>query len=185
MIKSHSEALRDHIDRFCRDEPDNLFKEDLTKISVAKFDNIPDSGLTTFISIGLSGHLLKQDSGRSIRQELLLTVDNLYADFAIEEVIFSVAKLILKDHKAVSRGQVIGPKGLLFPEEDSNLTCLLCSYPAFFPDDFSFFENSETTVFVELIPMLTREAELSNQIGWEKFFGLIDDGEVDILNYHR
>ncbi|GHA22252.1 hypothetical protein GCM10008090_35080 [Arenicella chitinivorans] len=185
MSKPHSEFLRHHIDTFCGEEPDSLYKESSLKVSVARFDNVPDDGLTTFISIGLSGHLLQQRSGKSIRQEILLTVDNAYADFGIEKVIFSVAKIMLGQHKAVSRGQVLGPKGALFPEEGTNLTSLLCSYPAFFPEEFSFFENDETTVFVELIPTLSSEAEFIQKEGWSKFFEMIDKGRIDILNYNR
>ncbi len=186
MNTTHSEALRNHIDSFCGEEPDQFFKESSVGINVAKFNDVPDQGLTTFISIGFSSHLLMQDSGKNIRQELLITVDNMHSDLPIEEIIFSVSKLMLNSHKAVMHGQVIGPRGFLFPEEKKiHLTSLLCSYPAFFPEDFSFFENENVTVFVELIPTLTSEAKLVNKEGWSKFFDKIDEGEIDILNYYR
>lgn len=181
----HSDILRHHIDSFCGNEPDALYSEDSLQIKVARFDNIPDVGLTTFISIGLSGHLLQQNSGRDIRQELLITVDNTFAKLPIEEVIFSVSKILLAEHKAVSCGQVLGPMASLFPEVESNLTSLLCSYPAFFPEEFSFFESDTTTVLVELIPIQTSEAEFVQIEGASKFFEMIDEGKVDMLDYNR
>ena len=186
MNESQGVALKSHIDKFCGEKPDAIFHEELTGITVARFNNIPDDGLTTYISIGLSGHILSQQSGQKIRQELLVTVDNEFSELPIEDVIFVVAKSTIEKHFALMRGEVIDSGGLLFPEISGvRLTSILCSYPAFFSDDFSFFENEETTVFVELIPITTDEAEFVHKEGWSKLFDNIDEGVIDILNLRR
>lgn len=186
MNKPYCDLLKEHIDKYCGEEPDKFFKEGTTDISVAKFNNVPYDGLTTFLSIGLSGHIFIQESGLNIRQELLVTVDTRFSEVSVEDIIFSVIKEMLDTHKPLKLGQVIGSRGLLFEEEkEITLTSCLCSHPAFFPEDFSLFENINTTVFVELIFISTNEAEWIKENGWSGFFDLVNNQKIDVLNLHR
>ena len=118
---NHSELLKAHMDRHCGKIPTLYFKEDSTGIGVAKFVDLPDVGLTTFVSTGLSGHILKQNSGVDIRQELLMTVDNKFGKMQHEISLFTMAKIILDSHKGILREQIIGPLGLIYPEEKNRI----------------------------------------------------------------
>ncbi len=180
------DALRAHFDQFLRSEPDELFRENTSEITVAKFLNSPEDGLVTYVSIGLSGHLLGQDSGRKIRQELLITSDINYEGIGQEDVIFSLCKLILEEHRAIKEGQVLGPYSKLFSQQHSiQLSSLLCSHPAYFDEEFCFFEAGDITVIVELLPLLIHEASFVRANGEDVFFEMIDEGDVDILDYVR
>lgn len=187
MSFNYGDVLKEHVDRFCGDNPDEVFHDRVTGIKVAKFSDVPDKGLVTFLSVGLSGHFLEQGSGRHIKQEFLITVDDLYSDLPVEDVIFTLIKIVLDSHHALKQGEVIGPLGPLFEDNKyANLAAVICSYPAFFPDEFSFFEcMGETTVFVELIMITKKESDYARVKGWSAFFDKIDSGEINILDLSR
>ena len=185
-----AKILEKHIDQYCGKNPSGFFKEENLRLNVARFRNVPDNGLSTYISIGMCLHGLKQNvSGIKIRQELLFCVADKYDHLPWHEIIFSVGSKILQDHNAVMLGQVIGPWGPLFPElHISNLTALICSYPAFFDEDFCEIELKKEDgpiVFVELIPITTKEANFISNDGWSAFFEKIDNCEIDILDLER
>jgi hypothetical protein len=188
QLESLSIQLRTHIYKYCGETPDALFDKEDTGISVAKFNDIPDKGLTTYITIGLSGHQLKQESNRPIRQELMITLDSGYAArVAVEQVVSTVATMIVKSHNAVKNGEVIGPFGPLFPEDPQmNLTAIGCGSPAYFDEGFDRFDhNDELMVFVELVPLTTKEAKSIEQDGWDQFIDKISSFEIEHLDYYR
>lgn len=187
MAAAYGELLKEHISIYCGENPCDVFHESLTGIKVAKFKDIPEEGLVTFLSVGLSGHLLQQDSGRKIRQEFLITIDENFAFLDVEDVIFSVAKLVLDRHIALKQGELLGPRGSLFEDEScAGITSMMCGYPAYFPDGFAFFEmNDEVTVFVELILLTTQEASLAKDAGWSALMEEISKGVINILDLTR
>lgn len=100
MKNEYGQLLKSHVDNFCSDSPSSITNEDVTGITIAKFVNTPEEGLTTYVSIGLSGHIFKQKNGKLIRQELLVTIDNSFSGLAISELILSVGKLMLDKHQS-------------------------------------------------------------------------------------
>ena len=75
-------------------------------VRVVSFRDQPESGITTFATLGLGRHILGQPSGRQIRQELLISArDNHSADM-LARLLMSVAEHILAEHKALLRGEV-------------------------------------------------------------------------------
>ena len=188
MKNDDSIVLKKHVDHYCGSEADGFYKEDTTMTSVAKFIDVPDKGLVTYLTIGLSAHILNQEKSRTrIRQELLVCIDTNYDYLAWEKILFSVASIILKNHNALLLGQVIGPGGLLFPEfPNLKLTSLLCTYPAFFDEEFCEIDHmDDPMVFVELIPISTNEAGYIRKEGWSSFFNKVNSGEINILDLKR
>ncbi len=188
MDKEMINRIKGHIDFHCGNSPEDYFKEHGTDLSVAKFVNVPDNNFVTHLSLGLASHVLKQKkSGSKVRQELLICIKPEYEKLPWQDIIFSVGSLMMRDHNALMRGQVLGPRGLLFPERPKiKMTSLLCSYPAFFREEFCQVEQMDIpTFFVELIPITTAESKFISEKGWSKFFDRIDNGEVDILNLER
>jgi hypothetical protein len=181
--------LQKHVDKFCGTSPDKLFeKEQNTGISIARFSNVPGEGVTTYVTIGLSAHSLKQDSNTDLRQELIMTVDAGFADaLRFENVMMFVALRILESHSAVALGEVIGPYGPLFPEQPQmNVTALACSGPACFDEGFTMFEaKGEPTIMVELIPLTTPETKMIEHEGWDDFYDRMLSGEIDYFDYSR
>lgn len=101
MDTTQDKLLKQHIDCYFGEKPDEVIQNHSTGVYVATFKNIPDDGLATFISIGLSAHLLNQKSGQTIRQESLMTVDSTYANLAVENVVLMIVYLILEKYNAV------------------------------------------------------------------------------------
>jgi hypothetical protein len=157
-------------------------------MGAAVFSDVPEFGLTTIITIGLSDNVLTQSkSGKGIRQELLFCVRNEYVFLPWHEILLGVAGNVKKSGDALLRGELIGPAGRLFPEFDRcRLTALLVSAPAFF--DGGFFELVSTdpvSVMVVLLPITDEEARFVAERGWWDFSGMIDNGQIDILDILR
>jgi hypothetical protein len=182
-----SEQLRRHIDEYCGSSPSALLVEEGLGIRVATFEDTPTPGLVTSITIGLSGHVFDQRSGKKLRQELMTCVDRRYQDLPWGEVLLSAGKIALSRHTAFMLGEVIGPAGPLFPEAPwCKATALLCSLPAFFDPEFAEIDLGDSPmVFVELIPITSAEAEWVQHHGWSAFFDRVNRGEIDILNLSR
>ena len=179
--------LREHVDRYCGQSPSGVVAEDSVGLKVATFRDTPDKGLMTALTVGLSGHELSQTGARKLRQELLVCVDQDYAGLPWAEILFAVGKKVIENHKALLRGEVLGPAGPLFPEATwCNATALICSGPAFFDREFAELTiDNEIIVFVELIPITTLEARAIVQEGWRAFFDQVNDGTINILDLRR
>lgn len=148
---------------------------------------VPEPDLVSFLSIGLSREPLPHGKAGStpIRQELLITVARQYVDHLWPEVILSVAFLMKRNRRALSRGDVLGPAGDLLEEATGlGLTALLASAPSFFQQGFGEIATDPPTVIVELIPLTSLEAEEAKR-DWWAFCGRIDNQEVDILDLTR
>jgi hypothetical protein len=183
------DRLRHHIDMHLGATPSSVAIEETLDVQAARFDNVPSTELVTSITIGVSGHVLRQAMTKTtIRQELMTCVDQRYADLPWHEVLFSAAKIVLARHTAFLLGEVVGPAGPLFPEAPwCTATALLCAPPAFFDSVFSEIEldNGTPMVFVELIPITTAEAKWVKDHGWSMFFEKVNGGEVDIMDLTR
>lgn len=183
-----SDALRAHLDRFCGELPDELRVDEETGLRVVTFRDVPSEGLHSFLTIGLSGHaLIQPNSKTTIRQELLICVDQQYAELPWQEPLAAVARAAVEQHRAFMRGEVLGPFGRIFPEQDEvTSTAFVCSAPAFFTEEFFELNAGEASVlFVELIPVTGREAERIRNNGADSFFEDVDSGRVDILDLTR
>lgn len=181
-------CLRAHVAKYCGDFPARAFRDEAMGVSVAAFADTPDAGLHTFLTVGVSGHVLSQRvSDRPLRVELLVCVDKKYATLPWQEVLLAVAKGLIESHVPPMRGEVLGPAGPLFPEASwSHATALLCSEPAFYPVEFSeVICDGTTIVFVELIPITSSEADWIRERGWSAFFDRVNRGEVDICDLAR
>ena len=165
-----------------------MFVEDSLHVHVATFDNVPDSGLMTTITVGVSAHELQQAVSRTaMRQELVTTVDRRYRALPWHEIVMAVAKEMLEKHEALMFGQVLGPRGPLFPEARwCKATALLVGLPAFFDADFAEPElDNDAVIIAELIPITTTEADSIKQFGWTSFLDRVDSGEINVLDLER
>lgn len=180
-------CLKQHIDRYLGPTPSAITAESRHGLRAATFDDAPEPKLKTILTIGLSGHLLHQQSGRDIRQELMATFDRRFGSLPWAEVLLAAATVIVQRHTPVQRGEVLGPAGPLFPEAPwCHATALLCTPPSFFGEEFSEPEfEEERIVFVELIPITTEEAEWIGAQGWSKFFDRVNRDEINILDLQR
>lgn len=120
----------------------------------------PAPGVTTLVTLGLSHHHLG-----GLHQELLmhLRTDTLPGNAA--GVLFQVAGELLARGHGLRRGEVLGPRGRLFPAGD--MTALIAERPVCLPDEFAVCQTSAAKVVLTwLVPITTEEAQLAAAQGW-------------------
>lgn len=179
-------SLHNHISRYLAEEPTEVFKDETSGVVVASFNNCPQSGLITYITVGVAKQSLTQGQMANIRQEYLITVAKEFANDGVQELLFLMAIDALQSKKALALGQVETGFGVLFPSISRSLCSLVVSYPAFFDEGFCDLQIAdERVVFAELIPITEQERLLISQLGYDEFFRMIDEGHIAHLNYKR
>lgn len=154
------------------------------KYFVTRFTRTPTADATTFMTLGLSEHQLMQPDGR-VRQELIFAHYDRFKKMASETLLASVARDCLAEHKALLRGEVLGPADRL--GADTEMQALYCSAPSYFPDQLAIFEEPGfgPTVFVWLVPIWESEANFVRANGHERFEELLESSDPDLLDLSR
>lgn len=148
------------------------------------FEGRPFDEATTVLTCGLSHHPLEQDSGRGIRQELVMCgfTESVGSEFA--NVLDRVSSDFLEIHKPLKRGQVIGPRGPLL--KGASVEALVCAEPWYWEDSFGYFDQVDPPiVIVWLIPVTPDEAFFIRERGLDAFEKIIDDEGIDLLDFTR
>src|SRR5262245_36656394 len=101
----------------------------------------PFAGVTTVATLGLSHYYLNQPTGPPVRQELLMHVPEHAQPPNLAGVLLQVAEELMRDHRCLPRGDVIGPRGALFAGTD--MTALYAAMPVYLPDDFADYANAD------------------------------------------
>jgi hypothetical protein len=182
------DAVRRHVETYCGELPAQMWRETRLHIGAARYADTPTEGLVTFMTIGLHHHAFRQPTG-VIRQELLVCVDQAYADRPWEDVLFRVAEVLLDSGEALPREQVVGGVDAIFAGGAGgadNLTAVVAVPPTRFPLEFCLFEGlAEPLVFVELVPLKDPEAEFVRAWGWDAFAEGAEERGVDLLDLTR
>ena len=143
--------------------------DDRSPVQMVRYEVSPSDGIAAYSTLGLSKHELEsRASGECFRLELLMIVPDDVQQDLVYSRIDQVSEMLLDAHRAILRGQIIGPSGPLFPNSD--MTALYASLPVLLPDEFAVFHGSDGDVaIVWLIPISTEEAEFVLGNGWRKF----------------
>lgn len=176
-------TLESHVLHFCGPTSE-AWAEDGSGILVGRYDGKPIPELTTFLTAGLSAQRLTQPSGREISQELLCTTLSRYKHLPFQRLLLASAKLVLKEKRALQRGQLLGPLGPLF-KEAPRLQGFYCGYPSYFEDEFIILDRSPPIVFVELYPITVAEMEYVRSNGALPFEEAVESGGIDLLDMER
>ncbi|MBP9944812.1 MAG: suppressor of fused domain protein [Vicinamibacteria bacterium] len=157
-----------------------------TSLHVVPFGEQPTPGATTYASLGLSTHVFSQQSGSTLRQELLFCCYDEFRTLPIENLLFIVGADVIASHTALAHGSVIGSRGPLF--DGSKLEALLCLPPTYFPPAFEVVsdigDGSEVAV-VWLIPLYAAEADFATTHGWQRLATLLLEMDPDLLDLKR
>lgn len=180
------QSVADHVRQFCGD-PAQSWADDESGLLVGAYKNVPEQGLTTFLTAGLGSHILLQDDSQTlISQELLCTVDSAFQKLPFERLLLATAKMVVQAHKPLLRGQILGPFGRLFAEmPEIKCEAFYCGCPSFFDDEFIVFGAETNLIFVELYPITAAELELIVASGPQAFEGAIESGMINILDLGR
>lgn len=156
------------------------------QIRVAKFQDQPWDGVSTYSTIGFSHHPLSATAGeqKRIRAELLFSAYSQVRGSEIASVLLTFSEYLIGQGRALLRGDVVGPSRELIP--GSQLCALYASMPVFFDDNFSVFCGSDfSTVLIWLIPLYESEANYVKACGWDRFEDRMESMSVDFCNLRR
>ncbi len=172
--------LEEHLDSV---EAGWSLTDDESGVKVVTFPNKPSEGSSVFATVGVSKHILPMN-GRDVRQEFILAVHSSFPKEQIASFLLTFAKHVISQHRALLRGEVVGPSDSIIP--NTPLNAIYVSVPVLF--DSAFATHSGTTpptVIVWLIPIHSEEAEFVRREGWEAFESLLEAQETDLLDLDR
>ncbi|WP_167517584.1 suppressor of fused domain protein [Micromonospora orduensis] len=135
-------------------------------VQVIRFGaDAPFTGVTTWATLGLSNHHLGQQGGGGLHQELLIHLPNARQPSNTAGVLFQVAGELIERGRGLARGEVIGPRGRVFPQTE--MTALAATTPAYLPDSFAVCDTpAAPTVLTWLVPLTQAEAQFAHVHGW-------------------
>src|SRR5688572_5513406 len=97
-------------------------------VQAVRFKDRPFRGASSFLTLGLSHHVLRQEEGAGVRIEFLLSCRNEFvASFNSASVLADVCDAVFEAQSPPLRGAVFGPRGRFFDE--SEMEALYCSPP--------------------------------------------------------
>jgi hypothetical protein len=134
--------LIEHLERHLGEMEGGWSKDgsgNLLPFQVAMFPGGPGPGTSTYCTIGLSNHaLVSPRSGKAIKHEIVLAARKAFGYKNIPALLQQVAGEALARRCPYLRGDLVGPRGPLFP--GSRLEALYIACPAYFPDSFATFD---------------------------------------------
>jgi hypothetical protein len=179
-------ALVEHLERFLGGVLDGW--KSIDSKARPLFDVVryagPFEGCVAFSTLGLSNYVLNSRvSAKKVRCELLMITRDSGA--WIPSLLDQIGAEFVSLGFAPLRGDVIGPRGKIGGEYE--MTALYSSIPIYLPEQFASCElpSGEQVIFIWLIPLYEREAELINNRGWKFFEQELEKQDPDLLDMRR
>lgn len=177
-IIEHAEKFLGKISQGWKEKPSS------DGLQVVCFKDAPFEAVDTFMTAGLSHHELRISDEKKVRQELIFPISGTGLSEMIASLLLFICELILRDHAAVLRGQVI-----LLPidvAEKLGFDAVYCAIPVFMDDEFATFgESQPPTVIVWMIPIYKSEAAYVDANGWSKFEDLLEEKSPNLFSLGR
>lgn len=98
--------------------------------------------------------------------------------------LLTVAHDLISTHRALLRGEVIGPRGPIVA--GSVLEAYYCALPVYFKDGLATFRGTVPgTVIIWVVPISHAEAHFVWEHGWQKFEDLLIARDPDLMDLRR
>lgn len=180
-------AVFDHLESWLGPMADaeSAFAEEAEReFKIVRFEGQPVRAALTYVTLGVSQIPLLVPDGTKVRQELLFTCYAHHAARRPQDLLHVIAGDLLRDGRALLRGQVLGPAGPLFP--GSRVEALYGGVPVYFDEGFHALETTEPpTDLVWLIPISQTEADFVAANGWSRFEDTLVETDPDLLDIER
>lgn len=152
---------------------------------VARFMSAPWPGAVTFTTVGLSDHPLPSPTGRTIRHELVFAAHEGYADWAVPAILQQVGCEALAAGRPYLRGEVLGPRGPLFP--GGAMEALYLMPPTILPASFDecLLPDGSGVAFCWLVPIHPCEVTRRDDYGWDEFEDRLVEAAPDLMDLER
>ena len=148
------------------------------------FHDSPEAGIDTWLTLGLSKHVLYLPLGKAVRQEFVFSHRRSIPDSVVNSLLYYLYEDCLSRHAAYTKGQVIElpAKGVAA----TGVTALYCTSPVQFDDAFDVYEGTDPpTIFVCLTPITASEVLYIQENGWQPFEQRLDMENIDIYDALR
>jgi hypothetical protein len=153
-------------------------------VGVARFENQPVPEAITYVTTGLSRHLLHQLEKPDLRVELVGCVWARFRDSGLDSLLHIVAREILESHHAPPRGFVMGPSGPIIP--GSELQAFYFMHPAYHGEALECFEHPTDPVYLAWpVPITVAEAVFIARSGWSAFEERLFAADPDLMDLDR
>ena len=154
------------------------------RLQVVRFKDQPEPGVDTYATLGLSEYVLAMQTGREVREELVLCATDRVCDKDVASILLWIAERCVDSGDAILRGQIIDLGAAL--AEGGEITALYATNPSVFDDRLLAIDSEQPPlVFVWLIPVTTREAAFVRERGWRAFEAALEEEDPDIWNMER
>jgi len=159
-------------------------KENENHVQVIRYPDAPIKSVATFVTLGLSHHLLAMSDTQNIRQELIFSAYQKFNEGKIASMLLTFSDFVIHRHKAILRGDIECSNEPIIP--DIPLTCLYATIPTLFQDSIDVCHlTSPPTVFVWLLPLHRSEANFVKTNGWSKFEEMLEKLKADVFDLCR
>ncbi|HET6332759.1 MAG TPA: suppressor of fused domain protein [Polyangiales bacterium] len=153
-------------------------------VEACLFKALPFDGIDTLVTLGLSDQVLAMSDGRSVRQELLITLPHDKPVDRFAKLLLHVAERLREGGRALLRGEVVALESQIIDESPAR--ALYTSMPVVFPEALATLrDTSPPTVFVWLFPLLPTEAALVESAGWNDFEDRLASAQPDLFDLTR
>ncbi len=140
---------------------------------------------TVYSTIGLSNvELTSAWRRRQICHELVM-IEPFEREVGIPDLLQSLSLEAISKGRCYSQGEVIGPRGPLWP--GSTLSALFVESPLVFPETFDNVQTNTigTVIFAWLLPITDGEAEFVRRAGWRAFSDALSTEQPDVVDLQR
>lgn len=153
-------------------------------IFIATYSSQPCEGATTFVTIGLSKHVLTTRSGGKVAEELIFSCWDQFLAQDPKMLLGFICAELLRTHRAIERGQTFGTLNDLWPLPTKE--ALYCTWPLYFSESIEKLVTPKLTInFLQLFPISKMEAMTISSEGWEAFENLLERYEPELLDLNR
>lgn len=151
---------------------------------VLRFNDQPENGISTYATLGLSEDELDLRNGRTVRQELLLSVHASLPNNEIASFLHCCAERLKERGRAALRGEVIDFRCPLV--DGATVSAVYATNPTPFDDGLAEFSNvSPPVIFALLVPITAKEVSLIGIHGWNWFENSLETQNPDIWDFKR
>jgi len=176
-------TLVDHLEGHLGQFVEGWKSDPPTGVQVVRFANQPFPQASTFVTLGLSHHVLDQGDDAKAALELLLPAWDDTDRWAVVSLLGSFAHLVVEKHHAPPRGTV---SNLDYFIPGGRMSAVYVSLPVTFPKSFWIYEGvSPPVVLVWLIPIHPEETGYVATHGWKAFEDLLESPDPDLLDFNR
>jgi len=155
-----------------------------TRLFCARFPKKPVPEASTYVTMGLSDHVLSIPEHHELRQELVFAAYDRFAPAEVGPFLRSFAEFIEEKHRALLGGDVVGPSTPLVTGVLVN--SVLAYFPTLFEDAFGTFDGTDPpTALTWVVPLHEGEANHAHAKGWRSLENLFESKAPDLLDLLR